>query len=228
MTKPLSTLPPMPARVRALPVDARGYPVPWFVAWLDAEGRATQRGRGTPDFRVASPVAKMTAITSNLCWICGQKRTALSAFLIGPMCAINRVSSEPPSHITCADFAARACPFLVKPSMRRREANMPEGWVDPAGVMVTRNPGVALLWATTTFTLFDDGSGGTLFELGEPERVCWYAEGRIATRAEVNHSIRTGLPLLASEAQGPVELMELQAATERSLKYLPTETNDGP
>lgn len=221
MNKPLSTLPRMPARVKALPVDARGYPVPYFVAWLNADGQQVSRGRGTPDFRVANSVAKATCISSNLCWICGQKRTALHAFLIGPMCAINRVSSEPPSHVLCADFAARACPFLVRPNMRRREDNMPASSCDPAGIMVRRNPGVALMWATKTFTSFQDGSGDVLFALGEPDHLHWYAEGRTATREEVTESIRTGLPILAGMTRSAEELQELQVMTERALKYLP-------
>ena len=41
----MKPLPPMPSRIAALPVDERGYPVPWFVAWID----------GKPEFRCADP-----------------------------------------------------------------------------------------------------------------------------------------------------------------------------
>ena len=34
MTKFRSDIPPLPPRIAKLPVDERGYPVPWFVQWL--------------------------------------------------------------------------------------------------------------------------------------------------------------------------------------------------
>lgn len=219
--KLLASLPPLPARMRSLPVDARGYPVPWFVAWLDADGRSVPRGQGTPDFRVVSPAAISTAVSSKLCWICGQKRGELGAFLIGPMCAVNRVSSEPPSHPTCAEFAALACPFLVNPARKRREKDMPPGWVEPAGTMVRRNPGVTLLWAAKTFGLMAV-ENGVLFELPPPEYVRWFAEGRAATREEVAASVAEGLPtLVADAAADPGGLEALAIALEQAQVYFP-------
>ena len=37
--------------------------------------------------------------------------------------------------------------------------------------------------------------------MGAFEKVEWYAEGRQATRAEVEHSVKTGLPLLVEAMQ---------------------------
>ena len=116
---------PIPRRMQSLPVDPkRGVPVPWFVVWLDEAGEPCAAGKGTPDFRVVRPNGIAVAHTHQLCWVCGERRGTFSAFVIGPMCAVNRISGEPPAHLECADFAGRACPFLVRPAMKRRETNL--------------------------------------------------------------------------------------------------------
>lgn len=195
----------MPAQIAALPVH-RGYPVPWFVTWLAPNGTAVPRGEGTPDFRVMYENAPTEAVRKRLCWICGQHRgDAGEVFVAGPMCAVNRNSAEPPSHPWCADWAARACPFLVRPHMERRDAGVPQGVRDAPGIMLRRNPGVALLWMSPGNRLLvpnggwstrTDPAGKMLFDIGDPISVRWYAEGREATRAEVMASIDSGLPAL--------------------------------
>ncbi len=164
----------IPPRVAKLPTDARGYPVPWFVAWID----------GAPDFRVVEQGRIGEAILDQRCWICGEKLGRYLAFVIGPMCAVNRISSEPPSHRECAEFAARACPFLTMPKMKRNEKGLPEDYQAPAGVFIKRNPGVAALWISESYHLIK-APGGVLFEVGKPVEVLWFAEGRKATRAEI-------------------------------------------
>jgi hypothetical protein len=67
-----SDIPDLPARMRQLPVGARGYPVPYFVAWFDASGAPTKRGEGTPDFRMVHPGTIATCHTDRVCWVCGQ------------------------------------------------------------------------------------------------------------------------------------------------------------
>ena len=124
------------------------------------------------------------------------------AFVIGPMCAVNRTSSEPPSHLDCARFSARNCPFLSQPRMKRvGEQNLPHGTAAPAGEMIKRNPGVTLIWQTLRYSVWDDGRGGVLHDIGKPHEVEWYAHGREATRDEVLESINSGLPLLADMCQ---------------------------
>src|SRR5215831_18617572 len=118
-------LPPLPRRMKALPVD-RGYPVPWFVEWID----------GVPDFRIMDGRKLVRAVRERLCWVCGQPLGSFLAFTVGPMCAVNRISSEPPSHRDCAVFSAKACPFLTRPTMRRREAGRPEEAEQPGGMMI--------------------------------------------------------------------------------------------
>ena len=91
---------PIPPRMKRLAISEKGYIVPWFVAWID----------GVQDFRVIDTPKLGHAIRGKRCWICGEPLGVNKAFLIGPMCAINRVISEPPSHRDCAVFSARSSP----------------------------------------------------------------------------------------------------------------------
>jgi hypothetical protein len=209
----------IPGRIRTLPRDKHGYPVPWFVAWID----------GKPDFRVIAPGRIQDALRTPQCWVCGVPfmRQEDRAFTIGPMCAVNRVSAEPPSHRDCAVFSARFCPFLSVPQMTRRDKHKPSEAVNPAGIMITRNPGVALVWVTgyKSWTRRPDGRGGTLFDIGEPKQALWFARGRDATRDEVLDSIDSGLPILAEMAgqDGPEACAELNIMHARALDYIPVE-----
>lgn len=208
---------PVPESIRRLPKDKRGYPVPRFVAWLDGE----------PDFRMIAPGWLPQCVEKNLCWICGCKLGARKWFVIGPMCAINRVTSEPPSHRQCSEFAARNCPFLAHPLAKRNERNMPEHKFIP-GVHLDRNPGVSCVWETRTYTPFRPAGGGLLFQVGDADTATFYREGRLATKMEVLDSVEGGLPFLVHAAQldGPeaVRAMLQDVGTFRRLldKWIPT------
>jgi hypothetical protein len=206
-------------RHRIMGMDA---PVPWFVTWFK-DGKAQEYGVGEPDFRVADTRKLNPAIRNKLCWVCGEKLGVHIAFVIGPMCAINRVSSEPPCHLDCAVFSAQACPFLTRPRMRRNEKNVPLH-IDPAGIMIERNPGVACVWTTKGYRLFRPGFGdGLLFKIGDPTGVHWFAQGRKATRAEIIESIDSGYPILLEMAQkeGSDAVLELSKQRENALTYVP-------
>lgn len=203
----------VPDRMRTLPIDPqRGVPVPWFVAWID----------GKPDFRVIGVNKLATAHKFDLCWVCGQPCGRFGSFVIGPMCSITRTNSEPPSHRDCAIYSATNCPFLTRPKMRRREAGLPEH-KEAAGCPIDRNPGVACVWTTREWKLFGDGRGGTLWKMGDPTETLWFAQGREATRAEVEESVRTGLPSLREMADldGPRAHAELTRMADVAARYYP-------
>jgi hypothetical protein len=215
-----SELQSLPHRMLSLPLDERGYPVPWFVAWRD----------GKPEFRAMDRNKFVRAIQEKLCWVCGEKLGVHFTFVAGPMCGINRTNSEPPCHRECAEWSARNCPFLVNPRMVRREEGLTsEELNSAAGHGLKRNPGVTMLWHTRNYEWFDVGkefhgkpNHEYLITMGEPESVEWMAFGRAATRAEVIESIESGLPNLhavASLERGGIEA--LQRARERFEKYLP-------
>lgn len=208
-------LPPMPPQIERLPRDERGYPCPWFITWID----------GKPEFRVADGRKMIQAIQQQLCWVCGTKMHLKNkkqdfAFVLGPMCSINRVNSEPPSHYECAVFSAMACPFLTKPKAVRRDACLPAGTTDPAGEFIERNPGACAVWRCQGYELFEAGNG-FLFSVGEPTEVRWFAEGRQATRDEVLASIESGLPILMEKARQDNAEAVLLKMRDDVLKYMP-------
>lgn len=206
------TLPELPDRMKLLKRDERGFPVPWFVHWENDK----------PDFRVISPGKLAMAYKFGRCWICGGSMGVHRVCVIGPMCVVNRVTSEPPSHRACAEFAARACPFLTKPRMRRNEKDLPEPR-HVAGMHIDRNPGCVALYETKSVKPFKAGDG-YLFQLGEPDRIDWWAEGRRATRAEILASIDSGYPFLldtATKYDGPEGVKELERMRDAAMKLLP-------
>lgn len=208
---------PLPPRMLSLPLDERGYPVPWFVSWVD----------GKPEFRAADARKFALAVREKRCWLCGEKLGRYLAFVVGPMCAINRISSEPPSHSDCARYAVQACPFLARPHMRRRENDLPEEIREAAGFFIKRNPGVSLIWVTESYEVerAPAGNEGYLFYMGDPISAGWFSEGRIATRAEVIESIDSGYPALveAAEQQGPEAVAGLAPARAAMMQYVPEE-----
>jgi hypothetical protein len=210
----------LPPHMASLPLDHRGFPVPFFVAWQ----------HGKPLFPVMDPAKMQQAHRRDLCWVCGKKNFAFKCFVIGPMCCINEINSEPPSHYQCARFSALNCPFLSKPKMRRVTSTNEAGEIvyqdevmgQPAGMMVERNPGVTCVWVTRSSSVFDAGGGGVLWKLGPPVRTEFYANGRLATRDEVEESVRTGLPILeeAARKDGPGAPEAMQETVARFRKMI--------
>ena len=209
----------LPSRMQSLPVDERGYVVPWFVDWLtDDSGRPTK-----PEFRAMDLRKWVRAVREKLCWVCGGRMGRFMTFVAGPMCGINRTSSEPPSHQECAEWSARNCPFLNNSqAIRRVDEVIGADMSNAAGFALTRNPGVTMLWTCKDYSLFDDGKGGKLLHMGEPDHVKWYAEGKAATRAQVVESIESGLPALVALAQQQDGAMKfLNESRRRFERYLP-------
>jgi hypothetical protein len=205
---------PVPSRMAHRPISERGFPVPWFVSFLN----------GKWDFVNLDPRKVVEAYNRNICWLCGETLGQYKAFAIGPMCSINRVSSEPPAHLACAEYAVRACPFLARPNAKRNEAAHLAGDENVPGIMLQHNPGAVVIWVTKGFSPMKD-AGGVLFKVGEPVELHWYAEGRKATRGEIEAAIEKGLPFLRrlaiTEGNGAEEELDKQIATAKRL--LPAE-----
>lgn len=224
-------LPPdMPGRMKQLPRNSAGYPVPFFVEFID----------GVPDFRVMNSDNLRRAIMEELCWICGhrlhrymQTRGPRGTFVAGPMCLVNRTSAEPPSHEDCAVWSAKACPFLSNPNKVRREANLPDEWKEPGGIAIMRNPGVSALIASSKWAWFRPQHGevrGVLCEMQRVDSVRWIAEGRPATDDEVLNSIDSGMGQLLdmAEQEGPVAVRALAHKTRDALKWVQSPATDYP
>lgn len=210
---PTAEFPDLPGRMQGLPVDHRGFPVPWFVAWVD----------GKPVFPAMDSDKLRQAIQFGKCWVCGQPLGRFKYWVIGPMCVINRVSSEPPSHQECALFSVKNCPFLSNPRMGRVPRDK-YGGKAAAGIMLDRNPGAtAMIETQGPISYHSDGRGGVLFEVKPIASVSWWACGRPATAEEVRHSIATGLPALReiAQAEGPQSLKVLGRRIEEAAEWLP-------
>jgi hypothetical protein len=194
--------------MKALPIDHRGYPIPHFVATLDD---------GTRDFRAADGAKRAKCVRDRLCWVCGQKLGRYLAFTIGGMCAVNRNTSEPPSHRECALFSVQACPFMTLPKSDNRAPL--EGAEYPPGSL-TGNPGACAVWITESYRPYRAGNT-FLIRIGDPVEVLWYAEGKPATRAQIMESMERRLPLLRKIAIEDGQEADLDAAVERAMAYLP-------
>lgn len=212
---PESRFPDAPDRIRSLPLDSRGFPVPWFVDW----------DKGEPVFPAMDPANLASAIRNDLCWVCGGKLGRHRVYVIGPMCVANGISSEPPSHLECAEFAARNCPFLANPNMKRVPRERYGGCDTGAGVMIPRNPGVTALVTSEGRTRWFRDGPGVLFRVEPISRVQWFACGREATRREVEESFDSGLPALQqmAEAEGRLAVMALERRVTNARALFPAE-----
>lgn len=202
----------IPERIKKLPRKG-AYPVPWFVAKVNGEY----------DFRVVEEGKLKQAVNEKRCFICGEPLGKYVAYVVGPMCTVNRVSAEPANHRECAEFSAKVCPFLTKPEMVRREADLPDAKA-PAGIMIKRNPGVTAVWITKTLKLVKV-KNGELFDIGNPEEVVWYAKGKLATRQEVLKAVREGYPELMklAEEEGLEAMEELTKRLDEAIRHFPKE-----
>lgn len=183
----------MPARIARLPRDRRGYPIPMFVEKPQEKG-------GEPDFRIMSERHFERCVKHDACWICGEPLGSKVAFVVGPMCCVNLISAEPPSHYECAEYSVQVCPFLSIPSAKRREAGLPDEIKEPGGVMIKRNPGVIAIWVTKkSYKLLRLGNG-MLISMGEPIRMEFWTKGRRASLTEIEEAVREGFPTLLDAA----------------------------
>lgn len=194
-------------RINKLPRDHRGFPVPFFVCWV----------AGKPDFRVTDTHKFEKCCTHKLCWICGEPLGKYMAFVLGPMCLINRINSEPPSHKDCAEFAAINCPFLARPAMKRNEKDLPQGHLPVPGVHSSANPGLCLVYTTTYYDIFPVNNG-VLLKVGEPsERPVWYCEGTTSSNDKIIKALGDGYETLKKNTFGEEGLKELDKAFSNAL-----------
>jgi hypothetical protein len=206
---------PVPKRLQDLPVE-RGFIVPWFVQWINNK----------PEFRLMDKGKLYFAVEHKVCWVCGKslKGSVNPPFVVGPMCTVNRISAEPPSHAECARYAARVCPFLARPHMQRREItdDAMQTHITRSEAAIHNNPGVTALYFTREFSMISDGRV-PLFVLGPPAGVEWYAKGGPATRTQVEEAFEKGVLLLRKDAaaEGKQTLDDFDRRTVRARAYWP-------
>jgi hypothetical protein len=197
----------MPDRIRALPRDGFGRPIPWF-AHTGIPGRADYRSGARTDM----------ALTHKLCWTCGQRLGKNLAFVTGAAGAIWRSSLEPPSHRSCAMWTARACPHFLQPRKRYVDGETP----------VHHDPGVCCVWVSRSYRPVTVDHTER-YHFGEPVEVTWLYRGEPATRRDVVLATDKTLRLLIEIAQDESEeaVLALLQAVARMRQYLPGAKDDG-
>jgi ferredoxin len=206
----------IPDKMRKRPLDARGYPVPWFVQWIDNK----------PDFRVMDMRKYSLALDKRRCWLCGANLGKCATFVAGLMSIVSRTSSEPPSHMECAKFAVRGCPFLTIPTAQYREANLPPGSYPTPGLLMD-NPEVSALWTCDSWTvetiMGDDGQTARVVHFGDAKSVSYWKQGRAATDTEVMETFWRRLTILQRQAEqdGGSAPVRLAQRVDAALFWLP-------
>ncbi len=209
--QPARALPPMPSRLTSLPLDHRGYPVPWFVTERTPDGRH--------DFVRIQAARADEAMKGRLCWVSGHPLGRNVAFVVGPMCIINRVSGDPPVIPEIADWSVQACPFLSRPLAKRPTERL-EGHTTP-GIMDPGNPGICAVWVTRDWQRTRD----RLFRFGEPERVTWWHKGAPCDPATAARGFEKSARTLEemAEAEGAEAMAAIARLKAHARQYLPTD-----
>lgn len=114
----------MPPRIAALPRDARGFPVPWNILWVN----------GVPNFAINDSMKHIQAVTGCLCPICGESLGKWKWFVGGPKSAFdpNGWYIDLPGHVECIEYALQVCPYLSVRNYHREtplieRVKIPEG-----------------------------------------------------------------------------------------------------
>lgn len=150
---------PIPDRMKHLPLDPRGYPIP---------SNVFRDKNGTPHFTINDELIRQTQIRDNLCPICGKKNSAGLWFVGGPLSAFHPQGAynDLPMHKECAVYALKICPYLAMPSYHHRldektlnkipeEDREVRTFVDPT--MLATRPPVFVLARTKSYIVGPDG-----------------------------------------------------------------------
>jgi hypothetical protein len=129
----------LPRRMRTLPRDRRGYPIP-FIVLIDRNGE--------PQFTINDWRRVAECRTKHLCSICGKRfdKHPVSSkyemwFVGGSRCFLHPRGGflDPPMHLDCATYALRVCPFLAARAYSGRidDAKLTPGGL-PSGTALVR------------------------------------------------------------------------------------------
>lgn len=153
---------PMPPQIAALPRHESGYPIPYFVAWVD----------GRPDLKLLDQAKQIRCAKFRLCGICGQPVGYWIAFIGGPLTVANRVCTDPGMHEECARYAIAVCPFMARPNARRAAHHHPLSEAGPGHV--AERPERTALYITRQYTPFTPDSRNILLRLAPAKRIEWF------------------------------------------------------
>jgi hypothetical protein len=160
-----------PARIRKLPRDTHGHPIPWF-AWRDAEGQV--------HITTIDQQKRRWSYQFGICQICGQRLGAYKAFALGPNQVETRTTTEGPAHPGCVRYALRVCPFLSNPNWKRHDGTK------------SFNPGKFALWITRDYEIGVLPDGAIAIIVGEPVSVRWWTAGHQLEKSKFRVSVLDG------------------------------------
>ncbi|MCS4088622.1 hypothetical protein [Rhizobium sp. BK176] len=125
----------IPERMRSLPVDPRGYPVPVVV---------TRDRNGKPNFAANDESIRQTLFREDRCGICGGKLLRGRWSVGGPGSALHPDGAflDPPMHYECARYAVQVCPYLAMPSYSKSVSKIAPMSYGPSKVGISYNPTV--------------------------------------------------------------------------------------
>lgn len=121
----------VPPKMRLLPRDRRGYPVPWIVQ-RDLTGRP---------FFVINDTEKVAACARRgLCGICGRKLERDAWLVGGPAAAFHKHGAylDPAMHKACATYALQVCPYIAAPYSARIDAALAKHGKWPANLRMVQ------------------------------------------------------------------------------------------
>jgi hypothetical protein len=160
------------------------------VPWY-AEWRDDKPVYGVP---VSDEKFKRAAV-SHVCIMCGARLRRRAAFVGDAAVAIRQRTAVPPAHSDCAHWALGHLRVISTATHFHR---------------------VKVLWVTRIWKWL----GARIFDIGVPEAVEWYLEGRSATRAEVDPTLDREVYELACSAW-PGGLEDLRRRRDKLKRWLP-------
>lgn len=176
----------VPRYMRGRPIW-NGFYVPYFVTWYKDRRQVHESVAGAePSFPTIDKTREALCRRRRYCWICGRQMGTFKCFVMGPLAALQRISSEPPSHRECAVYAVQVCPFMIG---GYDMVDAPDTINDDQQVfeeMSTKNEQLNVIWVCHDYTLqpADPSRGLFIYQMGQPSDVLLYHRGRPATLAQ--------------------------------------------
>ncbi|WP_293196293.1 hypothetical protein [Ottowia sp.] len=162
--------------MRSLKRDSRGYPIPAFVLVPES---------GEPDLRVLDRAWWLYAVEYRRCGICGQPLGRHLAFVGGTASISNRLFTDLPMHVDCAQYALQACPFLAAPTFKYA-SSIPQ--LDGVATRMSeavsdQRPTIYGMGVTRSFQVVVAGDNTPALLASAFERIEWWSKG-----ARIDHS----------------------------------------
>lgn len=185
----------IPARMKKLDRDKRGYPVP-FIVYRDKNG--------DPHFTINDSSAASLAISDKRCSVCGGKLGSNMWFIGGPQSAFHAKGAyiDPPVHKDCGRFALKTCPYIALPSWNEQKridaktlkpGSAPEHMLLMDRTMIPDKPVVFVFGKTPRYSLTPaaTGFGQVYLKPVKPwVEVEFWKDGKEITRDEAETVIR--------------------------------------